>query len=93
MIFLPIHTRWIQSNFERIGEKYCWRTVLSAPQSVYDSTFSKFNVFRHLAFKYLICGMKESLRSKRILRNLKSSTTGKRDPYKYSSGSLCTFRN
>ena len=65
----------------------------SAPQSVCDNTFSKFNAFRHLAFKYLICGMKESLRSKRTPRNLKSSTTGIRDPYKYSSGSLCTFRN
>ena len=51
----------------------------SAPQSVCDNTFSKFNAFRHLAFKYLICGMKESLRSKRTPRNLKSSTTGIRD--------------
>ena len=39
------------------------KTMLSAPQSNLDTTFSKYNAFRHLAFKYLIWGINDNLMS------------------------------
>ena len=62
----------------------------SAPQLVCDRTLNKFSALRHFA-RYVIWGINESFRSKITSRNFASSSTGMREPYRYSSGSLCTF--
>jgi hypothetical protein len=50
------------------------------PQFVPDKTLSKFKAFRHLVFRCLICGIKESFLSNIIPKNLASSTTGILEP-------------
>ena len=47
----------------------------------------------HLSFKCLMCGMKDSLRSKITPRNLVSSTTGTGVPFSRSVGSGWGLRN
>ena len=56
-------------------------------------TRSRFRAFVHLSFKCLMCGMKDSLRSKTTPRNLVSSTTGTGVPFSSRVGSGWGLRN
>ena len=64
--------------------------MLSAPQSNRDTTFSKFNAFMHLVFKYFIWGINDNLLSNITQRNLCSWTTGMAKPFNVSVGSWCS---
>ena len=60
---------------------------------MWESTFKRFNAFKHLALRYLIWGIKLSFLSNKMPRNLDSTTTGIGDPYKCKTGSSCCLRN
>ena len=60
---------------------------MSAAQKVWESTFKRFNAFKHLALRYLIWGIKLSFQSKIMSR------TGIGAPYKCKTGSSCGLRN
>ena len=69
------------------------RTSLSAPHPKLDSTIRISSAFRHLHFRYLIWGMKDSLVLKMRPNNLVSMTTLMRSLSSVSSGSACILCN
>ena len=91
---LHIDMKHPESIFERIKilynfSKVCW----SAPQSLWAITWRSVNVLLHFSFKYWMCGMKESLLSKIMPRNLYWSMTGISDLSRFNVGLLCIFLN